>query len=274
MKEKKSKRSSGKRMVKGKYPVPLSDEEREIMIWASDAFRKPWFTLVDLMSKIQSGEKLSSYMFDPYFIKVKLDARLAYWFMKTTFAAKMAFGPNGNLLTIILSSSEDKVIWACIEREEKGIYLDYEILNDRLNEKWAEDVAKMLWINDLSSAFDYMSMWLKNQKDLSYINLGVMKVANIRFFQAIKIAYERSNNGENLPLFLLKGVEAVKDILERGWIRFYPDVPLQKLLRTIRPILKNTTYINKVMQSAARSEVFTGLSEKLYNNIKRVNLTI
>jgi hypothetical protein len=213
--------------------VPLTKEEREIKAWAGKAFREPWFELVRRCSKIKSGETLSDdeILFHPFFIDVLIDSRLL---CKSMQALKISKFVSGNLFTIILSKKEDKVIWACIEKEQDGVFVSAHTLD--VTEKWADKIAELLFIDNMKDAYE-LACEVARKKEIAN-SVGAIKVANIMFFKTIKDAYEKSADGKNLPLFLLLLSEAIKTNIDKKWIRFFPDVPLAKIIRFSYPFVK------------------------------------
>ncbi len=227
----------------------LTKGEIEIMKWSAKSFKKPWFELCDVFKKIHIGEKLSNKeaRVDPFFVPFKINGKVIYWMMKSGVTNVM-LGKNASLFTIILNKTESKIIWACLEHEKDGVYIEYHQLRDRLGQEWDKETVEMLKENDLKGAYNYLKSWVTTQKDIAHIEPGVMKVANIMFFKAFQDAYEESENGKNLPLFGVKATEAVERILEEGWIRFYPRVNFEKLLRVIKPLLSFGSPLNKSLQ--------------------------
>ncbi len=231
----------------------LTKEETEVMKWAGKSFEKPWFDLCDVFKKIHDGEKLSNKeaRVDPFFVPFKINGKMIYWIMKSGITNVM-LGKNASLFTIILNKSESKIIWSCIERENDGVYVECHELKDRLGKEWDKKTVEMLKENDLKGAYNYLKEWVATQKDIAHIEPGVMKVANIMFFKAFQDAYEESSNGKNLTLFGVKATEAVERILDEGWIRFYPQVNFERLLRVIKPLLSFGSPLNKLLQKVLK----------------------
>jgi|GEM_PF-967981 hypothetical protein len=213
--------------------IALTKEEREIKAWAGKAFREPWFELVRRCAKIKSGEELSDdeIWLHPFFVNVLVDVRLVCKSMQTLKVSKFV---SGNLFTIILSKKEDKVIWACVEKEQDGVFVSAHTLD--VTERWADKMAELLFIDNMKGAYE-LACDVAKKKEIAD-SIGAIKVANIMFFKTIKDAYEKSGDGKNLPLFLFSLLDAVKTNVDRKWIRFFPDVPLAKIIRFSYPLVK------------------------------------
>lgn len=232
--------------------VALTQEEKEIKEWAGKAFKEPWLDLVQKCSKISRNEKLDDVWYHPFFLDVLIDVRLMYKVMKTIRLSNFV---NGNLFTIILSKKEDRVIWAAFEKQKDGVFTEAILLNPE--EKWTDKVAELLFVDNLEGAYEYVQSWVR--KNELGDSVGAIKVANIMFFKAIKDAWEKSSEGKNLPLFLLLFIDAVKTIVEKRWLRFYPDVPLSRLIKLSYPLLRELSYItypiSKVLSMKPVNEV-------------------
>lgn len=229
--------------------LKITDEEKEIMAWASDAFKKPWFSLCDVLQKIHNGEKLSGTeaKIDPFFVPFKIDGRLIYHFLKHG-ATRSILGSNASMFTLVTNTRGNKLIWAGIELEDNGVFTEYYLLNDRLEEDWAKKASEMIFNDELENAYEYLCEWIKEQEKLSHIDLGIVKVANIQFFGEFKKAYEEAEEGNKLFLMGLKMSDSVNKILEENWIKFYPNINLKKLLDALSPILKILNPANSKVQ--------------------------
>lgn len=228
----------------------LTPEEQEIMAWGAEAFKAPWLDICEVFQKMHSGEKLSrdEAMIDPYFLPFDIDGRVMYHAVKT--GGKAVLGDNPSMLTIITNTRGNAIIWSAIESAEDGVYTEFHPLKERINMEWATKGAEMLFDDDMQGAFDHFAAWIKSEDDLSHIDLGILKVANIQFFGAFKKAYEDSDDGAKLGLMMIKMVDAVNEIMEEGWVRFCPDINLKKLLDLFAPALNILDPVNKVLQSA------------------------
>lgn len=231
-------------------PITLTPREESIMRWSGKAVKQPWFDICDRWQRMHRGERLTldEALFDSFFLPFRLDARPLYHFMKH-IGTRLVFGDNASLFTIVLNAAADRIIWAGIEREEGGVYIEYFILNERLGGKWDEKEARLLGENRLEEAFDHLSIWIRTQPDLRHIDLGAIKVANIQFFEAIKDAWEDADDGRKLALFGANAVEAIEEIIQREWIRFYPNVNLKKMLDAIHPMLRISRPVTRLSQT-------------------------
>ena len=228
----------------------LTSEEQEIMAWGAESFKGPWLDICEVFKRIHDGEKLSrdEALIDPYFVPFDIDARVLYHSLKNG-GKKALLGDNGSMLTIITNTDGDEIIWAAIELEEDGVYTEFYPLKDRLGEDWAKEGAKLLYDNDMEGAFDHFSSWIKSQPETEHIELGILKAANVQFFGAFKRAYEEADDGAKLVLMGVKMVDAVNEIMEEGWIRFYPEINLKKLLEILSPALNALGPVNSGLQS-------------------------
>lgn len=224
----------------------LSTEEREVMRWAGRAFRRPWFAFCDASQRIASGTPHPSeaYRFDPFFLPVSLDARPIVWLMKSGLT-NVLLGPNASLFTVVLDQSGERILWCGVEREEGGAFVEYHVLNDRLDEPWAARLLELLREDRMDDAFRFVYAWVKSQTGLAHIDVGVLKVAHLPFFAALKRAWEESSEGRQLLLFTAKALDAVREIVDRRWLRFAPPVNLDRLLRTLAPGLRLTSALNR-----------------------------
>lgn len=227
----------------------LTTEEQEIMAWGAEAFKGPWLDLCGVFQKLNAGEELSrdQALIDPFFVPFDLDARIIYRAMKAG-GKKAILGENGSMLTIITNTRGDKIIWSAVELEEDGAYTEFFPLKDKLGKTWDKKLAEMLFDNDMQGGFDYAAEWIKKQDGMEHIDLGILKVANVQFFGAFKRAYEDSGDGRKLGLMAIKMVDAVREIMDQGWVRFCPDINLKKLLELMSPALNTLDPVNKTLQ--------------------------
>jgi len=229
----------------------LTQEEKEIKAWGAESFKGPWLDLCEVFRRMHNGEKLSrdEALVDPYFLPFDIDARILYHTLKAG-GKKAILGDNGNMLTIITNSAGDEIVWSGIELEEDGVYTEFYPLSSRLGEDWAKEGASILVDNDMERAFNYFAEWIRSQPEIGHIDLGILKVANLQFFGAFKKAYEEADDGARIALMGVKMVEAVNQVMEEGWIRFYPDINLKKILELLNPVLGALGPLNAGLQSA------------------------
>lgn len=229
----------------------MTPEEQEIMAWGAEAFKGPWEAMCKAFSRLNDGEDLSrdEAKIDPFFVPFDIDARIAYRALKAG-GKKAILGENGSMLTIITNTRGDRIIWASVELEEDGAYTEFYPLKHKLGKTWDKKGAGMLFDNDMEGAFTYFADWIKKQEGLEHIDLGILKVANVQFFGAFKAAYEESRDGARLGLMVIKMADAVREIMDQGWLRLYPDINLKKLLELIAPALSALDPVNATLQKA------------------------
>ncbi|HOO56612.1 MAG TPA: hypothetical protein PLN69_07300 [bacterium] len=231
--------------------MTLTPEEQEIMAWGAEAIKAPWVDMTNVWSRLNSGEELSSdeVKVDPYFLPFDVNAKILSKIMSAG-GKKAILGDNGSMLSIITNTAGDEIIWAALEREENGVYVEFHPLKEKLGQDWDKKGVDYLFNDDMQGAFDHFSDWISSQDEYNHIELGILKVANVQFFGAFKRAYEESDDGSRIILMGIKMAEAVNEILEEGWIRFCPDINLKKLLQTIAPALNILSPVNSALQSA------------------------
>jgi hypothetical protein len=231
--------------------MPLTQQEQEWMAWGAESFKGPWVAITEVFRRLHAGEDLSKdeLMVDPYFVPFNINAKLIYGIMKAGLS-KAILGENPSMLTIITNTKGNKIIWSAVEMAEDGVYTEFHPLKDKLGKEWDKKGAELLYDGKMEEAYHYFSDWIKKQKGLSHIDIGILKVANIQFFGAFKAAYDDAENGGKLPLMGVKMVDAVNQIMQEGWVRFYPEVNLKKLLETIGPILAMLDPVNSGLQKA------------------------
>jgi hypothetical protein len=231
--------------------VKLTQEEQEIMTWAAESFKTPWLDLCEVFQKMNKGEKLTREegLIDPYFLPFDIDARILYRALKAG-GKKAILGDNGSMLTIIMNTRGDKIIWSAVELEEDGAYTEFFPLKDQLGKAWDKKGAEMIFDNDMEGAFAHFADWIKTQKGMEHIDLGILKVANIQFFGCFKRAWEESDNGSKIGLMGIKMVDAVREIMDEGWVKFQPAINLKKLLELMAPALNTLDPLNAALQQA------------------------
>ena len=227
----------------------MTPEEQDIMAWGSEAFKTPWVELCDVFAKLSKGEKLSrdEVMVDPFFVPFDINAQVIYRALKAG-GKKAILGDNGSMLTVITNTRGNSIIWASLELEEDGAYTEFHPLSDKLGKTWDKKGAEMLFDDDMEGAFNYFRDWIKKQKGLEHIDLGILKVANVQFFGAFKRAHEQSEDGGKIGLMAVKMADAVREIMDEGWLRLYPDINLKKLLQLIAPALNALDPVNTSLQ--------------------------
>ncbi len=229
--------------------MSLTPEEQEIMAWGAESFKAPWVELTNVFQRLHRGEELTreEALVDPYFLPFDINGKILYKIMQSG-AKKAILGENGSMISIITNTVGDKIIWAAVELEEDGAYTEYHQLSSRLGGEWDKKGAELLYDNDMQGAFDHFAAWIKTQPDIAHIDLGILKVANVQFFGAFKRAYQEADDGSKILLMGVKMADAVNEIMEEGWIRFYPDINLKKLLELLAPALNVLSPVNSALQ--------------------------
>lgn len=201
------------------------------MGFASVAFKKPWQAMVKCFHKLSRGEKVTRQeaLVDPFFFPAPVDARLAYALFKTGLL-RLFMAPDPSLFTLILSKERDRLVWACVEGTSNGVYTELYELKERLSEPWAERALHFIQKDNLSGCYAYLKNWLKQEKELSHINLGAIKVASLGFFEAFLDAFEQGKQ-ESVLTQQRYYLQALLRVLRGKEVQFYPPVPLYRLVR-------------------------------------------
>jgi hypothetical protein len=210
-------------------PWALPDEVK-ILEWGSEWVKKPWWKLVEIGDSVVNKKPLpEEKMLTLPLFPVKADGypvvRMMQKFLSTFLTE------NGSMHSVILNKDESKVLWSSLERAKDGAYVEiHELPTDQL-EKMNEELVPLLKENRMKDAFE----WSKRYAEEKYkIELGILKVANIKFFDEFRRVYELSKNGEDLEKHIIETFRAVMNIYKNGWIRFHPRAKALDLLG--RPI--------------------------------------
>ena len=205
--------------------VKLSDFEKETLAWGSRYVKKPWAEMVEKMGRIGAGEELTK---EERMVELELvpwlhfDIKVAMN-ITTTYLYDLLKLPNATMFTIILGERGKRIIWASMEHEENGIYQEFVPLKDRLEEDWAKEAANLIVENRLEDLFIYLKDWLSRQPDLKHMELGLIKIAGIQFFDEFRKAWELSNKATDLGTMLAYMIEAFKNVFDNNWIMFEPE---------------------------------------------------
>jgi len=228
----------------------LTAQEQAVMEWAGRAFRAPWFAFCDATQRVvqRTGARAAAspdaYRIDPFFLPFPLDVRPIVWLMRSG-GTNLLLGPNASLFTIVLDDAGQTILWCGVEREERGAFVEYHVLNHRLGEPWARELVELLAADRMDDAFQHVFRWVHGQPALAHIDVGVLKVAHLSFFAALKRAWDESGEGRHIPLFTAKALEAIREIVEQRWLRFAPEVNLGRLLRALLPVLQAARGVNE-----------------------------
>lgn len=214
----------------------LTDAERETLEWAGHAFARPWFTLSSALRRLARGER-GELLVDPYFLPFRIDARLVFGATRGGLT-RLLLGPNASLFTVVLDDAAEQILWCGVERAEGGVFTEAHVLVDRLGEGWARELVHLLAEDRMDEAFRFVFDWVKTEDTLRHIDVGVLRVAHLAFFDLLRRAWTASGEGDNLAVFFVKALEALRRVEEERLLRFAPDVPLGRLLAVLLPALR------------------------------------
>ena len=215
--------------------VDVSDFEKENLAWGSRYMKTPWAEMVRIFNRMGNGEEipleerlLQLELFD----FIKLDLKSAYNLV-TFLLYDILKTPNGSMFTIILGEKGDRIIWASIEHEENGVYKEFIPLKHRLDEDWAKEAAKFIVAGKNDELLEYLQKWMSTQEDLKHIELGLIKMAGIQFFDEFRLAWENSKRGEDLGEMVAQIIDALKKIFDNDWICFEPEPEAISVMRIL-----------------------------------------
>jgi hypothetical protein len=206
--------------------VELTAFEKETLAWGSRYVKKPWAEMIEIFRKLDQtkGELPLE--------ERKLTLEVLPWIevdMKTVFnlVTFLLYDilriPNASMFTIILGENGDKIIWSSLEHEtDGGVYKDFVPLKNRLNEPWVEKAEELIVAGRDQELFDFLRQWTLEQEEFKHIEIGIVKIAGIQFFSEYRKAWEQSNGGRNLEKVIVHALQATKNIITNGWIKFIP----------------------------------------------------
>ena len=218
-------------------PIVYSAWEETTIAWAREAFHEPWKELLSILNRLERGERLSraERRFDPFFLPFSLSALPIHRAMRLGLSRAL-FGSNPNMFTFVLNSEMHRPVFAAAEKTENGVYTEMHLFNDRLDEAWAMEAARFIRENRLEEAYRLLKVWVAEQSETKDLEIGLVKIATLDFFDAFKRAWFRSRDGR-LISFSAWALEAVHEVEEKGFLRFYPEVNLARAIRLISPLL-------------------------------------
>nr|MDO8135748.1 hypothetical protein [Candidatus Njordarchaeum guaymaensis] len=202
-------------------------EDERLISWASQAVKKPWYKMVEV-GKNAIEEKTTSAadrMLEIPLFPITVDGEIVTWFLQKFLTTLLT--ENGSMHTIILNREGSRIIWSCIEAVHKGTYSELHEIGGKelgeLNRKASTLIAK----DDMKRVFDACRKFADHHYR---INLGIVKVAHIQFFEEFRKVYEFSQNGELLINHVAGVLGAVTNIFKNKWLRFYPQAKIFSLL--------------------------------------------
>lgn len=204
----------------------------EVIKWARVNVKEPWFKLVNIAHTLSKKEEelstsdcISKIMLTP----IKTDLRNIIYFLQGILIEIM--GENPNLWTIITNETGDKIIWSCLESADInfGCYTQLKQI-DIENSNWINNAQNLIIDRDLPQLYTYLKEVGLNQYS---IVPGVIKIANIKFFEKFKEVYELYEKDNDLLLYFLRCFPTVKEIFEKEWLIIYPEKNIFKQLKTL-----------------------------------------
>lgn len=202
-------------------------DEVRIMEWGSKVVKTNWWKMVEVGDAVVNGKEMSleNRMLEVPLFPIKADGmvitRIIQKFLTT------ALTDNGSMHSVILNKKGDKIIWSCIEAVHGGAYAEvHQLTEDELKEL-NKTLAPLIFKDDIKGAFEVAK---KFAMDRYKIDLGIIKVAHIQFFDEFRKAYERSRNGESILDHVAGVLGAITNIYNNNWLRFYPPAKSLDLL--------------------------------------------
>ncbi|MHA1377452.1 MAG: hypothetical protein ACTSRG_03610 [Candidatus Helarchaeota archaeon] len=238
--------------------VELSEFEKETLAWGSRYVKNPWAEMIEIFKKLaQTDGKLPleerrlTLEVLPW---VKVDMKTAFNLV-TFLLYDILRIPNASMFTIIMGEKGDKIIWSSIEHEtDGGVYKEFIPIKDRIDEPWAKEAAQLIVQGKDAELFDFLKNWTLEQEQFKHIEIGIVKIAGIRFFSEYRKAWETSERGKNLEKVIINVMEATKNVISNNWIKFIPypygidvlfdifrnniDIDFQSLKNTFKKLLE------------------------------------
>jgi len=203
------------------------EEDKSVMSWANHAVKKPWYKMVEVGKNVieETPTGAAERMLEIPLFPLLVDGKVVAWFLQkflTTLLTK-----NGSMHTIILNREGNRIIWSCIEAVHKGTYSElHEVRGKELNYLNSK-ISTLIVRDDMKRVFDACKKFAKSHYR---INLGIVKVAHLQFFEEFRKVYEFSQNGELLINHIAGALGAVTNIFRNKWLRFYPQAKIFSLL--------------------------------------------
>jgi len=202
-------------------------DEVKIMEWGSKVVKTNWWKMVEVGDAVVNGKEMSleNRMLEVPLFPIKADGKVITRVIQKFLAT--ALTDNGSMHSVILNKKGDKIIWSCIEAVHGGAYAEvHQLTEDELKEL-NKTIAPLIFEDDIKGAFEIAK---KFAMDKYKVDLGIIKIAHIQFFDEFRKAYERSRNGESILDHVAGVLGAVTNIYNNNWIRFYPAAKSLDLL--------------------------------------------
>ncbi len=213
---------------------------QELVEWARKNVKEEWYRLVDVFAELGEGEgNDEGASLSPQRLKgtipltpIPADYRLlAHIFGRYLGDPHRGlFGPDPNLLTVILDPTGEEIIFCCAERAEAGRYVTIEELHEETAlmgelEKLIADMES----GAIPATLEPFTEVLSRRLDDDMLP-GVIKIANIGFFAELKRVFDQYEKDQRLTVFSVGMLHALKRIFDCDLIRFVPDVGIFRFL--------------------------------------------
>nr|MDO8099589.1 hypothetical protein [Candidatus Njordarchaeota archaeon] len=204
-----------------------SREDQSLMLWASQAVKKPWYRMVEVGKSVieETPTSAAERMLEIPLFPIPVDGEIVAWFLQKFLTTLLT--ENGSMHTIILNKEGNRIIWSCIEAVHKGTYSELHEIRGKELVELNRKISTLIVNDDMKRVFDACKRFAKSHYQ---INLGIVKVAHLQFFEEFRKVYEFSQNGELLIDYIAGALGAVTNIFRNKWLRFYPQAKVFSLL--------------------------------------------
>jgi hypothetical protein len=204
-----------------------SREDQDLMSWAGQAVKKPWYKMVEVGKSVieETPTSVADRMLEIPLFPIPVDGEIVAWFLQTFLTTLLT--ENGSMHTIMLNREGNRIIWSCIEAVHKGTYSELHEVRGKELDELDRKVSTLIVNDDMKRVFDACSRFAKSHYR---IKLGIVKVAHLQFFEEFRKVYQFSQNGELLINHVAGALGAVTNIFRNKWLRFYPQAKIFSLL--------------------------------------------
>ena len=152
---------------------------------------------------------------------------------------QLLLGRNLNMVTVILTPARNRIVFLAAERYDGETYREMIRLDDRLPTEFLDSFCRMIQVGHDERAFTAMTQELASQ-GLERFAPGMLKVADLEFFQSFFELWELRGNVP-APVYARAAFRVAHDVIQRKTLHFYPSVPLDRVLRALRYVLRKKT---------------------------------